>query len=212
MTEAAHRCVIALLIVVSMAAAADAQTDNHIAIGAEWTERLSQGPGSHGDQGIGFTWRFGQSTEGWGWSYGLGWYSTDIDRAVAGRTVEWGELKVRPFMAGYGYTHVMRRSALTAELMGGYAFTAFDLKPAAIDAYVAGLGARSLSADVGNVLVVRPQLGFWYDVNRRIGVHVGAAYVIARPKIVVSSTIGDDAVRYKADSFTLKIGAVYSIF
>ena len=38
------------------------------------------------------------SKNGWGWRYGLSWFSTDIDRSIGGSNTELGQLRVRPFM------------------------------------------------------------------------------------------------------------------
>src|SRR5207237_1549599 len=84
---------------------------------------------AHGSSGVGLLWRFGHSSTGWGWTYGLNWFSTDLDRSIGGRDTELGELRVRPFMGGYGYTLVFGPAAVSANLLGGYAFTSFRLEP-----------------------------------------------------------------------------------
>jgi hypothetical protein len=37
-------------------------------------------------------------------------------------------------------------------------------------------------------------------------------YLVARPRITVSSTLGGEAQRYRADMAIMRVGAVYSIF
>lgn len=127
-------------------------------------------------------------------------------------TTELGELRIRPFMGGYGYTYAIGRTALEANLLGGYAFTSFHLAPSAPDVYRDRLGARSLDADAHNTFVLKPEVGFWVDLSRNVGLNVSAGYMIARPKVTVRSSLGDSAQRFRADMVMLRVGAVYKIF
>jgi hypothetical protein len=191
---------------------ADAQTTGRFALGGNVGHRTAADRSLRGATDLGLLWRLGHSHTGWHWSYGLGWFSTDLTLPVGGHDTELGELHVRPFMGGYGYTQVFGRTAVSANVNGGPAFVSFALTSAAHDAYRDQLGARSLSVDVGNTLVVKPTLGLWYDLSEKIGLNVSAGYTVARPKMTISSTAGDEVRRLHADMFSLKIGAVYSIF
>jgi hypothetical protein len=194
-----------------------AQTDNRFAIGGEFTVRTSdhasQEDAAHGKFGPGLLWRFGHGREGWGFHWGLKWYAVDIDRPIGGLMTELGELRVRPVMAGYGYTHgITRRLAVTGDVLAGYAFGSFSLRPAAIDAYQRRTGARTTGARASNSFVVRPEVGVWYDLNRKVGLNLSAGYMIARPDIIVETTAGSDKRTARADQFSLRVGVVYSIF
>jgi hypothetical protein len=192
---------------------AHAQSAGGFAVGGELTSRT---PGdsavASGGIGLGLTWRFGHGHEGFGWGYGLGWYSTDISRPVAGVSAEIGELHIRPFMGGYGYTHIVGRTTMTAEVVGGYAFVSISQHPALADVYRDRLGARSVTVDAGNAFVVRPGISAWYDINEKVGLHFAVTYTVARPDITVGSSLGSASQRIRADMFAVKIGAVYSIF
>ncbi len=110
--------------------ALQAQEHNAFAVGVKYTQHVASDQGVHADRGIGITWRTGHSPEGWGWSYGLGWFASNIDQSVGGRNLRLGELKVRPVVGGYGYTRrIARRWSVTGDLVGGLAFTTFDLAP-----------------------------------------------------------------------------------
>ena len=182
-------------------------------MGGEFTARIPNDSTTvHGSYGPGLLWRFGHDETGWGWHWGLNWYATDLDRTVGGRDTELGELHVRPFMAGYGYTRVIRRATVTADVIGGYALTNISLTPAARDTYRDRLGASSATADASNTLAAKPEIAVWFDVNRKVGINVSAGYMVARPRVTVRSSLGDDDRRVRADMFMIKIGAVYSIF
>jgi len=173
----------------------------------------SQEDAARGRFGPGLLWRFGHGREGWGFHWGLNWYAVDIDRPVGGLMTELGELKVRPIMAGYGYTYQMtRRLNITGDVLGGYAFGSIGLMPTAIDAYQRRLGARSVSAQASNTFVLKPEIGAWYDLHRKFGLNLNAGYMIARPDVSVNSTAGVDKRTARADQFILKAGIVYSIF
>ena len=200
-----------LLAVVIAPAATRGQTGGTLSLGVNVGGHAPADASAHGGYGVGPVWRFGHPETGWGWQWGLNWYKTDIDRTIGGRSVNLGELHVRPFMAGYGYTRVFGRASLTGDVLAGYALTTLNITPAADDAYH-DQGARSVSGHASDTLALRPELTMWYDVNKTVGVQVNAGYMIARPRVTVSSTLGDDARRMRADMFGLKVGVAYSVF
>ena len=198
------------------AGSAIAQTNNKFAIGGEFTIRAtdhaSKEDYAHGQLGPGLLWRFGNGTQGWGFHWGLNWYAVEIDRLIGGSGTPLGELHVRPFMAGWGYTHKLRRTSITADVLGGYAIGSIGLASTAVEAYQTRLGAHSITAQASNTFVLKPEIGVWYDLNSRFGANLNAGYMIARPDVVVNSTAGSDKRTVRADQFILKVGLVYSIF
>jgi hypothetical protein len=203
---------VVMLMVLLAVPSASAQSEGKFAVGAQLSTRAPAGPDASGHVGVSLLWRFGQSKTGWGWHYGLNWFETDLDRSIGGTNTEFGELHVRPIMGGYGYTRVVGRTALTAKVMGGYAFSAMDLAPSATDAYHDRLGARSITVDAANTVVVIPEVSAWYDINKKMGLRVSTGYVVARPNVTVTSSAGEDKRRVRADMVTFRVGMVYSIF
>ena len=195
----------------TFAASAHAQTDNKFAIGGEIGARVPGSSEAHGSDIRGLLWRFGHGGDGFGFHWGLNWYVTDIDRSVAGQIVELGELRLRPFMAGYGYTHHVGKFAITGALLGGFAFTSMTLTPVAADVYRDGLGARTISGDAGAAWVARPEVSMWYDLSRKVGLHASMGYMIAHPEVTVSSSLGNDRRRVNADMLQLRVGLAYAV-
>ena len=189
-----------------------AQTTGKFAIGAHVSKRASTGPEAHGNLGIGLLWRIGHSKTGFGWDWGLNWVSVDVDRSIGGTATDLGELKLRPIMVGYGYTHVFGRTSISAKTLTGYAFTSMNMSSLANDAYRDRLGARTITADASNTLVLKPEVSLWRDLSEKIGVRASVGYLIARPHIAVRSTLGEDKRRVNADMLMFKVGMVYSIF
>ena len=201
-----------LLMGLAVSPSALAQSEGKFAVGAQLSTRTAAGPENSGHVGVSLLWRIGQSKTGWGWHYGLHWFSTELERSIGGINTEFGSLKIRPIMGGYGYTRVVGRTAFTGKLMGGYAFSAMELSPVAMDAYHNRIGGQSVTVDASNTFVVIPEVSAWHNINKKIGIRVSSGYVIARPNVTVTSTAGVDKRRVRADNVTFKVGMVYSIF
>jgi hypothetical protein len=205
--------VLVLLTFLASAAPLCAQEHNSFAVGVNYTQRLANDEGAHGNGGIGISWRLGHSDEGWGWTYGLGWFATDLERSVGGKTVTLGEVKVRPIVAGYGYTHrLSRRWSVTGDVVGGFAFTTFDISPEADEALRAEARADRLDTHIGAVPIVRPEVKAWYDLNRKWGLQLNTWYVLARPKVTITTPVSQETLHVRADTFSVSAGIVYRIF
>ena len=192
--------------------AAFAQEQNRFAIGVGVTARNPTDSNAHGNGGIGLKWRFGRDQTGWGWHYGLNWYVTDIDRPIGGRVTNFGEVKIRPFLGGYGYTRRLNpRVSVTGSVIGGFAFTSFELSPEA-DRALRADQAAPVHTHISAVPVVRPEIAMWYDLNRKFGLAVSGGYIIARPRITLSNAGSGESTRFRADTFAISAGLVYSIF
>jgi hypothetical protein len=200
------------MIVLFAAREGRAQSDNTFALGANVSLRGFSDESVRGHNGLGLLWRFGQGETGWGWQGALNWFSADIDQAIAGSTVRFGRLHVRPVMAGYGYDYRRGRQLFAASVVAGYAFVSMTPSPTAIDTYYDRLGARSVTVETSNVLVVRPGFSVWRDLSEKVGFNVSTGFLVARPRVTIRSTLGDDERRIRADTFYVKVGLAYSIF
>ena len=203
---------VGVCLVLSCASTASAQVDGTLAVGLNVSLKDGMDSGSIGNTNLGLLWRIGHGSDGWGWHWGLGWYGLDLDQPAGSDRTRFGELHIRPFMAGYGYTRRFGRTSATAKVLGGYAVNSFELQPSFDDAYRRNLGAQGLRADVSNSFVVKPEVSAWIDLNRKVGLNISVGYMVARPDVTVSSTLGSDRRRIDADAFMLKVGAVYSVF
>jgi len=203
-----------LLIFTAVAVPAHAQSGGKFAVGANIGTRFAPSSTVGGDHfGIGLLWRIGHSKEGFGWEWGLNWFTSDVDRSFNGEPpFDLGDLHIRPLMAGYGYTHRIGPTAIKGSIQGGYAFTSFEAEPHVADIYSTRLGAHSFSTDASNTIVVRPQVSVWHDISRKIGLNVTAGYMIARPTLTISTSMGVERQRVRADMFTVKMGLVYSVY
>jgi len=211
----------ASLFLIAVAAAttpAFAQEHNGLAVGINFSHHGSIDPLAHGDFGVGLKWRLGHGDEGWAWHYGLSWYATNIEQAIdvgsgAPRTVvPIGELKIRPLLAGYGYTHVIGpRLLMITDIVGGFAYASLDSTDES-SAALARLPTGPVHLDVGAITpVVKPEFSIWYDVKPRFGVSVDVGYIIARPHITVATGNIRESGRFRADTFSLSAGFVFRL-
>jgi hypothetical protein len=189
---------------------------NRFALGGEFTvktsDRASKEDYARGQLGPGLLWRFGTPKSGWGFHWGLNWYAVKLQRPIGGQVTDLGELHVRPLMAGYGYTRIIHRYSITADALGGYAVGTMDISDPATAAYRRTLGVATAEAGATNTLVLKPEIGVWYDLNPKVYVNVNAGYMVARPDVTIETAAGLDRRKARADQFVLKVGVVYSIF
>jgi len=207
-------CLFALSIVPA-AAQDESLATNRFALGGEFkiktSDRASKEDYARGQLGPGLLWRFGTPKKGWGFHWGLNWYAVKLERPIGGTVTELGELKIRPLMAGYGYTYLIHRYSITADVLGGYAIGMMNISDPAIAAYQRTLNVPSAYATATNTLVLKPEIGVWYDVNKKVYINVNAGYIMARPDVLVETIAGLDRRKARADQFVLKVGVVYSI-
>ena len=79
-------------------------------------------------------------------------------------------------------------------------------------AYQRAPGVSSVEAHAANTLVLKPEIGVWYDITKKVFLNVNAGYMVARPEVEIVTAAGTDARTARADQFILKVGLVYSIF
>jgi hypothetical protein len=205
-----------LFAAIAVAPGAHAQTDSRFAIGGNFligaSDHESTEDRAHANFYPEVLWRFGDIQPGWGPHWGLYWYAVDIDRPIGGTSTMLGKVHIRPIMAGYGYTWLRGRNAISANALAGYAFATMKLDDDASAAYQSRLGVQVTDSSASNPFVFRPEIDFWHDINNLFGVNVNVGYIIARPDVRIATTTGIDKRTARADQFQVRVGLVYSIF
>ena len=191
---------------------AHAQTNSRFAVGPDFAIRAAPDADVRGSEGIGIVWRFGHGHTGWGWHWGLGWYATDVEQPIGSRTVEFGELHVRPVMAGYGYTYTRGKTSVIADVLAGPALVSMTLAPGASDVYRQQLGAQSVRTLATLIVVAKPEVGVWRDISENFGLRVSTGFVVARPQVTIESSLGQDRRRIRADMLQVRVGLAYALF
>jgi len=210
------RWIASIFFAVGLAAAApaelSAQTTGRMAVGAGISTKAAPRGDSRGTTGVSLVWRLGHGDEGWGWKYGFNWYSAGLDRSLGGQSREFGKLRVKSFLGGYGYTRTIRGAKASANIFGGYGFTTFTLHDGFERAYLTTHGVESVEVKMSGTWVVKPELSVWFDLSRKVGLNLSAGYLIARPTLTVANPIRQETSRAVGDMFIVRIGAAYSIF
>ncbi len=213
MPRHALRAIVICMFLIGTAASSWAQTDGAFAVGLDVGTRVASSDGTAGHTTVGLLWRIGHGHEGWGWRYGLSWYSAELEQPIADAApTEFGTLHVRPILGGYGYARRLGPALVTANLLGGYAFNTFTLRPGFDDTYRNRLGATTVTTSAANGLVLKPEVASWIDLGRKIGLRASVGYMVARPGVTVTSSLGRDHRHINADVLMLSVGAVYSVF
>jgi hypothetical protein len=148
----------------------------------------------------------------YGWSpvVGLNWYTGNITVPVNGQQTVVGEIKLRPVMAGIGYSIGRGPTRTTIGLVAGYAFNSATV--------ARDLPAGTTAAiSVTNAWVVRPSVTVTYALTRRLAVVSSIGYVYMDPTIRVA--VGSDGQQvsrvlgsYRSDYINFTLGTAFSVF
>ena len=103
---------------------------------------------------------------------GFGWYQGDLTLTGPLSNRDIGRLRVRPLMAGIGYTWVHGRVATNVSINAGVSFNSIDVSDELRNAF----GPGTISVDAGNSFCVRPQIRFEYSVVPKVGVFTSVGY------------------------------------
>ena len=142
---------------------------------------------------------------GFGPTLGFGWYQGDLTFAGLSGEAEVGRLRVRPLMAGVGYTWVTGKLATGVSVNAGISFNSIRLN----DQYRTFFGpGTEVRVDASNSFAARPQIRFEYAVARKVGIHTSVGYFFTEFDNVIETPIGRFENEWDAGSFNIFIGAM----
>jgi hypothetical protein len=142
---------------------------------------------------------------GLGPSIGFGWYQADLTLSGVSGDVAVGRLRVRPLMAGLGYTWVTGRVATGVSMNAGVSFNSIRLD----DQYRTFFGpGAEIHADASNSFAARPQVRVEYAVARKVGVYSSAGYFFTEFDNVIETPIGRFENEWDASSFSIFVGVM----
>ncbi len=142
---------------------------------------------------------------GFGPTIGFGWYQGDLTLSGVSGDVEVGRLRVRPLMAGVGYTWVKSRLATGVSINAGISFNSITLNDQYRNFFGPGTEVR---VDASNSFAARPQLRFEYAVARKVGVFASLGYFFTKFNNVIDTPIGRFEDEWDASSFNIFVGAM----
>ena len=132
---------------------------------------------------------------------GFGWFDADLHSANSERL---GKLKVKPMMAGLGYTIRETPASITLSLVGGLALNSIEPD--------ARRSRRALALDARNSLAWQSGVSVWFDMNSRTAFNVSAGYLITRPRTTFFEDGRLTARTLRADTSLVSVGLAYKLF
>lgn len=142
---------------------------------------------------------------GFGPTIGFGWYSGDLTLSGISGSAEVGDLRVRPLMAGVGYTWVKGKLATGVSINAGISFNSIRLN----DQYRTFFGpGTEVRVDASNSFAARPQLRFEYAVARKVGIYTSLGYFFTEFNNVIETPVGRFENEWDASSFNIFVGAM----
>ncbi len=130
---------------------------------------------------------------GWSPAIGLNWFRVDLRRSGQDRLL--GKLRVRPFMAGVGYTIVKGRLSYGASAVGGYSFN----KITTTDDVMQNDHA---TFEVDNCIVGKLGVNADYALGSRFVVTTGLGFAFLDPKIRLTVAEPGQPVRTESRSWS----------
>ena len=142
---------------------------------------------------------------GFGPTLGFGWYQGDLTFSGLSGEAEVGRLRVRPLMAGVGYTWVTGKLATGVSINAGISFNSIRLN----DQYRTFFGpGTEVRLDASNSFAARPQIRFEYAVARKVGIHTSVGYFFTEFDNVIETPIGRFENEWDASSFNIFVGVM----
>lgn len=203
------RIVLMLAAVMCVPAAAVAQTEGRVSVGASVTHVIPSDDEVDSATGVGVLARLNPK-RGWGPAGAFNWFRADI-ADPSGTPGDFARMRIRPLMAGIAYTIGPDRLLTSFSIVAGPSFNRIDFEDAYLNR-VAGIGSAP-AIDIENSFVIRPGVNVTLTVAPRVAIVGFAGYMFNRPEVVYRDPFGTEfRDRWKADAAVLSIGAVYSLF
>jgi hypothetical protein len=147
---------------------------------------------------VGPLFRIGRG-EGLGVAVGFNWFRAGLGAESAAR------VRVRPIMAGVGYTVRRDRLAVATSLVGGYAFNSLSLA----DVTVPG---APVPVAVDNSFAWRPSVSVWHDLGERTALNVSLGYVLTGLDVTYLEAGRLETRDVSGNTAIVQVGLAYTLF
>jgi hypothetical protein len=204
-----NRVVLAAALLLCSTSIAAAQTEGRVSVGASVTYVNPTTDGMDSVVGIGPLVRL-NPRRGWGPAGAFNWFRADV-RNPSGADGDFARLRVRPLMAGVAYSVGSGNVLTSFSLVAGPSFNSIDFE----DAYLASLpqGSATPAIDIENNIAFRPGVNVTVTVAPRVAIVGFGGYLFSRPDTFYRDHTGAEfRNQWKADSFVVSAGVVYSLF
>jgi hypothetical protein len=204
-------CLAVLLCVAAGVAPAFAQKDSMLTVGVAASIYRASEDEVENPLGVGLVARLRRSS-GVGFTVGLDWFTSNVRTDIGGVETPLASLKIRPVMAGFGYTRQYSDFSISGSLVAGYAFNSISGTGAAQDAYATRLGLPGTRFGVSNCFAARPDFSIWWELGDHWGLLTSVSYMIARPTVTTTTSAGSSSRAFNVSSPMLTLGVAYGVF
>lgn len=203
------RAFVLVLLALSAAAPAAAQTEGKFSVGVTVTFAQPTDEDVQSTVSVGPLVRLNPK-KGWGPAGGFSWLNADLDNP-SGASGPFARFQVRPVMVGVAYTVGEQPFLVSFSIVAGPSFNRIKFD----DDYVSILPASlpRPTVDVDTSFAVRPGVGVTYTLAPRFALTGFGGYIVNRPDVTYRDPSGTEfRNRWKADAFLVSGGAVFSLF
>ena len=206
-----RRIVLTLILISCTAAAAAAQTEGRVSVGASVGLVKPTDDDVDSFLAVGPLVRLNPK-RGWGPAGALNWFRADL-RNPSGQSGDFARLRVRPLMAGIAYSLQSGSIMTSFSIVAGPSFNKVEFEDDFLSRAVPPPGSSAPVIDVENSFAVRPGVNLTVTVAPRVAVIGFGGYMFNRPDVVYRDFSGTEfRDRWKADAFGVSAGLVYSLF
>jgi hypothetical protein len=211
------RILLALLIAVSTAAAAEAQSGKHFWVGTGVSFHThADSRFSSSTMSIVPMYRFskgGVHENGWGWDMksSISFSGTRVPAEVAGAEVRLGTLRSVPLMLGVARAYRHGPMKVAAYVTGGPSFNHFEIDGPAQVAYETA-GSRLDAVHAKTSFAFKPGVSTTYDLSSWLALRGSVSYTINRPTVLTRIDGVTTSEVWKLDHSSASLGMVLGIF
>ena len=208
---------LALLLALSTAATAEAQTGKHFSVGAGiGFQDYSDARFSSKDLDITPMYRFtkgGSGEPGWSWDMktSIGFSNLDVPADIGGAEVRLGRLRTIPLLLGLARNYRQGPVKIGAWVTGGPSFNNLEIDRGARETYAAA-GSTLEGIHAKTSWAVRPGVSATYNLSPWVGLQGSASYTINRPTVVTGIDGTSTSETWKLDHSSATVGLVMGIF
>jgi hypothetical protein len=189
-----------------------AQEASAVSLGLSWSVTAPTSPSADADVGPGVLLRL-RGSQGIGPSVAFNWFSTPVRTTVDGKPAYLGRVRLRPLMAGIGYSRQLgRKLKWSATADAGIAFARARATGGLEQAYAERLGVGQVTVAAHDAFAWRVNGSLWMDLGPRYGLVVSLGYLGVRPEIAVVTSAGTTRGRVDVGSVVTSVGFAYGIF
>jgi hypothetical protein len=148
-------------------------------------------------------------TKGWSWAGNLGWFTGDLLVEDAGVSRDVGQITVRPFMGGVGYTWVYGKLFTTVSFTAGISFNSADVDADYREVFGPG---TSVSLEMDNSFCAKPAVEVEYELSRKWALMTYGGFLFTSINSRLNTPVGTYEDQWNASHFSVQAGIMFYPF